>query len=244
MKKIITLFLLIIITLFNGQTWNISYEYKVKNLLFNDEFTFPASLIVDNKEKSLYTVQFGIVNQIDTKVNAGAFSLIDRSSYKYVLFSNKPNAFTIGDEINGKKYIFKDSIPVMDYEIKNESKLINNIKLYKAEVLFRGRKYVIWHDPYSKIKAAPWKFANFPGLAYEIYDEDNLFRWTLQKIEKSESEIRNPVEALEVNNNFLSYVEYPKLKYPSIYIQDEVKNNSINKSQNRDGLEKLFEWEK
>lgn len=248
MKKLILLFLVLLFSISNCQGLEIQYKFEVKNTLFNELYEFPAILFLDNKNQQLYTVQYGISEQAkDNTGDSGDFSLIEKGSYSYILYHNNKNIYFIGDKINGKNFIFKDDFSPIKYELKDESKIINNIKLKKAEAEFRGRNYIIWYDPSAEIKGGPWKFTNLPGIAYEIYDNENLFRWTLQKIEKIKSNIKNPFTFKEIQQEALPYTEYPKLKYTSQVYKKDASQNKGNFSkfeQNRDGLEKTFEWEK
>lgn len=248
MKKVILLFFVLLFSLSYCQSLEIQYKFEVKNAMFNDLYEFPAVLFLDDTGQQLYTVQYGISDQAKNNGgDNGTFSLIEKGSYSYILYHNNKKIDLIGDRISGKKFIFKDDFSPVKYELKDESKVIDNIKVKKAEAQFRGRNYIIWYDPSAKIKGGPWKFTNLPGIAYEIHDDENLFRWTLQKIEKVKSIIKNPFSITEIDQEALPYTEYPKLKYTSqVYRKDASQNkgNFTKFEQNRDGLEKTFEWEK
>lgn len=244
-KQAITLFLFLY-SFFSCQNMRIEYDYEVTNTIFNKKFSFPAVLIVDKKGQKIYSTQFGIIDNEQTEhENGNVFFLIEQGTYNYVLYANNSNEHIISDEIEGKKYLFRDSFIPINYQITSENKIIDNVQLTKAEAEFRGRKYIIWFDSTSGIKGGPWKFSNLPGIAYEIYDVDNLFRWTLKKIKSTETEIENPTNNQEFSN-LLSYKEYPKIKYPSeVYIHHANTGGNYNRiEQSRDGLEKVFEWEK
>ncbi|MRM83115.1 GLPGLI family protein [Riemerella anatipestifer] len=246
MKKKIVMFQLLFCVLFYGQSWEVGYKYEVKNSILNKFFEFPATLKLDKKGQKLYSVQFGIGEQVRENSSNTTFSLIDKSSYLYVLYSNEDALHIIGDEINGKKYLFSDVFLPIKYKITGEKKVINKVELTRAEAEFRGRKYIIWLDMSSSIQGGPWKFTNLPGIAYEIYDEDNLFRWSLNSIKKLNVDIKNPFNSTEFKKESLPYTEYPKLKYTSsVFFGNGTKSTSSYRKveQNRDGLEKSFEWE-
>lgn len=84
-----------------------------------------------------------------------------------------------------------------------------------------------------------------PGLVYEASDDTESFRWELKSFKTSKDEIKNPF--LNITDKVLSYKEYPKLRYGlSQELMDALKQNPNNKTfeQERNSLEKKFEWEK
>lgn len=242
MKKLSLIVFLLYCSSIICQTFQVKYNYEVKNTILGKNFAFPANLYTDILGKKIYTVRFGIEEHSS---NIEDNFLIEKGSYDYMLYSDNSEKNIISDVIGDTTYYFIDNIPKINYQITNETKDIDKIKLKKANAEFRGRKYVIWFSVSDKIKGGPWKFVDLPGLAYEIYDEDGLFKWTLQEIENSRVVIKNPFANKEMNA--LPYSEYPKLKYntPVFYQQGVTRNDNMKEiGQKRDGLEKVFEWEK
>ncbi len=246
MNKIISLFTVLLYSLVYGQSHIAHYEYIVKNTVLNNSNKFSAKLHFNNSGERIYTTRFGIDDQFkNADENNTSFFLSEKGSYDYVLFSNSKNAIVISDKINGKQYLFNDNIHLLTYDLKNENKMVGEVKLNKAETEFRGRKFTIWYDASSKIKSGPWKFDNLPGLAYEIYDDEKLFHWTLKTITKSSEKVVNPFVSKNAAD-FLSYNQFPKLKYTTkIFIRNPQHPNGVYQDyeQKRDGLEKTFEWE-
>jgi len=81
-------------------------------------------------------------------------------------------------------FFIKEPIVIQKWELIDEFKTLNDIKLQKAITTFRGRNYIAWCDLNTPISQGPWKFNNLPGLAYEISDDalDFHFEWQLIKI--------------------------------------------------------------
>ncbi len=218
MKKTLLVTLLLFYGLACSQTWKVQYNYKVINTISKSAYTFPAILSLDSSGQVLYTVKYGINNQLkENNQDNGIFTLADKSSWDYVMYSNKDNPALISDEINGKKYLFIDEVPSFSYTITEETKTEKKIELTKATATFRGRNYTIWFDANSNIKGAPWKFSGLPGLAYEIYDDQNLFLWKLQSIERSEKIMMDPFKEKKTQD-FVSYNQYPKLNIPPKFL--------------------------
>lgn len=246
MKKILLFILLSVFNTYYSQNLLLHYNYEVTNPMFNRTFDFPAVLLMDGKGQKMYSVLFGIADsEANSENNPGTLFLIEKGSYSYAIYKGQNNEHLISDEIGGKRYIFRDTFLPLKYELTGETKTEKNIKLTKATTEFRGRKYIIWFDASSKIKGGPWKFTNLPGIAYEIYDGDSLFRWTLQRIENVNMAAGNLVQPKEFAAPPLLYTEYPKLKYPTkAFIKDDTGKSGFQMvQQTRDGLEKVFEWE-
>lgn len=228
-----------------AQGMSLSYKYSVKNERLNKVFNFPAILQVDDRGEVFYEVLFGIDKQLQNASSIG-LNLIDKGSYKYLLYKNEKDKIFIQDEINGKTFYFSDIYEPIQYKLLSETKMFGNVKTSKAVAEFRGRVYTIWFDPKSEIKGGPWKFINLPGIAYEIYDEAHLFHWTLESTDKTEQRIKNPfIEKTE--GDFVSYKEYPKAKYVTkVFFSNALTNEKGYREveQTRDGLEIKFEWEK
>lgn len=227
-----------------AQNLYINYKYEVKNTMFNKLYEFPAILQLDKDGQKLYSVSYGIAEQAKKDNLNSGFSIIDTAKYTYVLYSNNSEKHYISDVIHKKTYLFEDTFSLIKFNITKEYKIDKNIKLTKAEAEFRGRKYIIWFDASSSIKGGPWKFSNLPGIAYEIYDEENIFRWTLQNIVKKTTPFKNPF--VDLGQPVTSFKEYPALKYTtSVHQNNSATNNGeyVRYNQKRDGLEILFEWE-
>ena len=67
--------------------------------------------------------------------------------------------------------------------ISNENKLISDYKCQKATIDYGGRKWIAWFNSDLNINNGPYVFDGLPGLIFEIYDENNEYKFTLNKIE-------------------------------------------------------------
>ncbi len=101
----------------------------------------------------------------------------------YITDINKNELISKENTIDEFFYI-KEPITIQKWELLDEFKTLNDVKLQKAITTFRGRNYIAWCDLNTPISQGPWKFNNLPGLAYEIFDDalDYHFEWQLIKI--------------------------------------------------------------
>ena len=77
-----------------------------------------------------------------------------------------------------KKYlIIKETLPKLNWEVKNETKTILNVRVQKAIVSFRGRDYEAWFAPSILIPDGPYKFNGLPGLILEISSKDGRYKF-------------------------------------------------------------------
>lgn len=100
-------------------------------------------------------------------------------------------------------YLVVDTLNNFNWKISFETRKINGETCTRAETEFRGRKYIAWFKKDSLVKAGPWKFGGLPGIIFEVSDTENIYRYTLEKIE---------------------YVDqFPlELKMPNAYTDDEM----------------------
>lgn len=70
---------------------------------------------------------------------------------------------------------YTEEIPVMNWEIEEDTTIIAGYHCQKANCTFRGREYTAWFSMEIPISNGPWKFGGLPGLILRVYDKDKLF---------------------------------------------------------------------
>lgn len=70
---------------------------------------------------------------------------------------------------------YTEEIPVMNWEIEEDTATIAGYRCQKANCTFRGREYTAWFSMDIPISNGPWKFGGLPGLILKVYDKDLLF---------------------------------------------------------------------
>lgn len=245
MRNFFLLVATFIVALDFGQNTNLYYKYQVRDPVFGKVSEFPATLQIKPDHTALYTVNFARAKSEDAGNEAGVFILRTNPDFTYYLQSQRGNNnILISESIDGKKYVFQDEMPAVAFQNEPGTKILKGKTLQKIVAEFRGRKYIIWYDPKSEIKAGPWKFFQVPGLAYEISDEQNLFSWTLLEIQKSKTSSESPFTNNSENLTIRSYQDYPNIRYPRSFIKNEPTQPGHYVNSERTGLETKFEWEK
>ena len=82
-----------------------------------------------------------------------------------------------------------DKMPKLNWKLLNNEKKINVFECKKAEVEFRGRKFIAWYAPEVAIPFGPFKFKGLPGLIINMestYNGDTI-QWNLSSLKFNDS---------------------------------------------------------
>lgn len=209
MKKVIIFGIVHFVFFISAQVYKFDYDFTVKEFNTKRPITNTSYVLTKyNDPMKLYIMNFN--TQQNQTADLGTGNLItSQKPYQYICFTKDNKDFIIQDFVQDNYYIFNDK-PNFNWTFGNESKNKDGITLYKAFTEFRGRRYIAWYKKDDNLHAAPWKFSGIDGIIYEIYDEDNNFKWKLTKSEKTNEKIINPIEDPKT---IFSYQKYPKIRY-------------------------------
>ncbi len=70
---------------------------------------------------------------------------------------------------------------ISNWELADETRIINTITCKKAKVKFKGRNWIAWYAPEIPLPYGPMKFSGLPGLIIKITDEKEDFDFELVK---------------------------------------------------------------
>lgn len=102
------------------------------------------------------------------------------------LFKNySENLIVYTDKILGEKFLVKDSLNSIEWQLSNNTLEILNLTCKSAVTLFRGREYKAYYTDRIMIPEGPWKFYGLPGLILKIESLDSEYVY----------------EAISINNN-------------------------------------------
>lgn len=98
------------------------------------------------------------------------------------------------------------------WNLKNETKVFQNLTLQKAETNWGGRKWTAWFAKSIPFNSGPHKFYGLPGLIVELKDDRDNFHYQLIK-----SENYAETKSIETLDGFLkripvNYAQYKKKK--------------------------------
>lgn len=249
MKKIILFSIVLLSIVINAQNKVINVEYEVFYNTERPNVQIANLFISDTNDEAIYK-KGGIKQNSDVEKDEFNNLSIKFNSKKMNCnyFNQKKDSLFSIESIAGDEYLIKEKKPIINWELIDEEKLIDNIKVSKAICSFRGRKYTAWYSLDYPIKYGPWKLHGLPGLIFEVHDDSKRFNWNLKKITYLDySESIFVIDSNDVKQ--ISIQEYPKIKYNSNIINQKLIANFPRETivtdgvTNRNGLEIKFEWE-
>lgn len=189
------------------------------NLFFNPEFSVFYEIRVEPKEdatlKPSSDDEFDL--SFDVKFNGSKYIVL--TDFEKAIIQSQVSLFREGKQ---KTYIVEEKKSIIEWDIINEYKMINDLKAQKAIGNFRGRKYVVWFTNQITVRYGPWKLNGLPGLILNVTDERNEVMFFAKEIKipfVSNSATKND---FKFNSDFekISLAEYVRLKGEQV---DEVK---------------------
>lgn len=191
--------------------------------------------------------------QEDNSTNIKSYSNIDVNK-EYIQVYKKNNIINNYDFIGNKRVQYLDTTNSINWEIKNESKIINKYKCTKAVCSFRGRNYIAWFSTEFPLINGPWKFHGLPGLIFQISDETGAYDWVVDKIKFvstiSTLQFDPKIEKLRfkdyVNQTEENYQKESQEKLDILFSKLSLKNANVKtkKIAFQRGRELVYDWEK
>ncbi len=82
-----------------------------------------------------------------------------------------------------KIFFVEESMPVIQWTITSETKIIGGYNCQKATAIFRGRIYAAWFCKQLPYSNGPWKLGGLPGLILEAADVTNEIVFSFKSFE-------------------------------------------------------------
>ena len=183
MQKITVILLTLMSCLLYSQNDRFIYDVTFKKDSSSNEITRENYHLDITKEEITY------YNRI-YYINDSVFAATGKEGFKgYRLTSfltrNKGNDFYENYEYIGDVNFYKLEAPAdLVWKISDSTKMINELKVQKAETGFGGRKWVAWFTQEIPLSYGPYKFSGLPGLIIEIHDTRKDYIFKLIKSEK------------------------------------------------------------
>ncbi|MCF6347622.1 MAG: GLPGLI family protein [Flavobacteriaceae bacterium] len=160
-------------------------QYKqVKNISKIIEQDFLMKF--NNKESYSEEVNVKLSNDSkESKVSERGLTettIIGRKNLSPDFFYNNKTDFYFSDHLGSKTLFIKEDYYDWKWKLHEETKKIGKFTCQKATIKFRGRNYIAWFTNKIPVPYGPWKFKDLPGLILEVYDTDNIFHITTNKI--------------------------------------------------------------
>lgn len=180
MKKILTIFCLLIIVSLSSQTHRFVYELQLKmDSTESDYQKFNMNLDINSQYVKFYGRNLLIADSLNRKFGNMDNKHIDMTGQ---IVKRKINTSENENFINIKfgYYSFKTN-DKMIWKISNATKQVQNYTLQKATTKFGGRNWIAWFNKDIPFNEGPFKFSGLPGLVFEISDINKNFIYQLIK---------------------------------------------------------------
>jgi len=111
-----------------------------------------------------------------------------------LVYTDLSNSTMIAREygFDGKPFYLMDSLFPMQWQISNETKMIDSLNCTRAYTVFRGRNYSAWFCPDISIPSGPWKIGGLPGLVIDLSDDRENMVIRFKSIRKASGNINMP----------------------------------------------------
>lgn len=182
--------------------YNIIYDYKIVRNVKKPEKTKTGLALLQIGKRYNKFVDY---NQIGTDSILESFSHLPtiktnefnqimsqsfKSAFKYQLILKKENdELTFVDRISPNDFLYKETLPKLDWKLLNDTKQILNYTAKKAIVKYGGRNWTAWYTEDIPLQYGPYKFGGLPGLILEIYDDKEHYHFTANSINQNPKQI-------------------------------------------------------
>lgn len=181
MKKLLLILLFAVSLKYTAQIYQYTYILTHKTDTLNGIIDkIPTILEIDKSKKILRFFDKKVAYYDSLIVNTKSSAKISPP----LQFTIKKNLDKITYDnffhINGAYYTFQTT-DKMDWELKDETKIIDGYQVQKAITKFGGRQWNAWFCADIPFFEGPYKFHGLPGLIFEVYDNKKHFHFLLQK---------------------------------------------------------------
>lgn len=104
---------------------------------------------------------------------------IPKTNFNFTIIQTNEN-IQYFDSAAMSLFTYKQPV-ISNWELADETRVINTITCKKAKVKFKGRNWIAWYAPEIPLPYGPMKFSGLPGLIIKITDEKEDFDFELVK---------------------------------------------------------------
>lgn len=134
-------------------------------------------------------------------------------------YGHENQKFTGVYSLVSQNYEIEEDLPVIQWEILDETKKIGDFSAQKAEGYFRGRTYEAWFTTDLPFSGAPWKLLGLPGVVLEATDKKGHVQFKFLGFEVLKDEKINislPANLVKTNKKEYDNVKAAIAKNPSV----------------------------
>ncbi len=169
--------------------------------------------------ENMSTFAYGglIKNTINTKKNISIKPLKNKILYKNYTSNTLLSKGSVGFRV----FNIKDSINIINWDIKTDQQTILGYTCTLAESTFRGRSYKAWFTS-DLMVGGPWKFDGLPGMILKVGSKDNYFSYEAVKIQITNKE-KHTIDTSNPHKNEKTFYTWSEFKEK--YKKNAIKTN-------------------
>ncbi|MFW5803843.1 MAG: GLPGLI family protein [bacterium] len=182
-------------------TCNLYFDNNLSVFLLHPINGLTNLKIIDNHNKnkglSLANADY---EALSVKLKSEGYNDFHTQDLPYNIFMNKSNnklfhyiEFQPLGDTCVNNYLISEDIGLIDWEIIDESKIIQGLVCQKAVGWFRGRYYTVWFAPDIPVSFGPWKLNGLPGLIVFASDRESKVVLKLETIKTGDDLFKNAV---------------------------------------------------
>ncbi len=123
-------------------------------------------------------------NDIMDRVKSMNKNNLSRSLVRVQLNLSAPGKYTCTDNVAEVQLRYEEEMPVLSWDMTDETKEIEGYVCKKAKAEIYGRTWEVWYTEELPLSFGPWLLRGLPGLILEAQDTENAFHFTLAGLEQ------------------------------------------------------------
>ena len=149
--------------------------YKNDSLIIKEVFVLQMS-----DEKNIFLSKKFIEADSINKLNKFSRMYVTPQFNDIITYNTKDRTFDILKKFSMFFYQYERNVEI-DWKLHNQTKKVDGYFLQKATTNFGGRNWEAWFCKDVSQSFGPYLFYGLPGLIFEIYDDNNIFHYSLVK---------------------------------------------------------------
>lgn len=204
-KVVLILVYVFISSIYAQQKEELNFNHQViYELTYQPDSTNPSFKKIDlelllNNEGSLFrSVRKGINDSAlyaEKKTSQGMLVMRPVNKFNYQIVKRNGHIKTydspFGPSLEGKEdiYYYEEQQRDLDWQIKEDTLMIDDILCQRADLIFGGRHWIAWFAPEIPISDGPYKFCGLSGLIVSIYDAQEYWRFDMVSLRNVNKEV-------------------------------------------------------
>lgn len=196
----------------------LSYNFYTQNFRLDYQLTYKEdSLSSETMNKNMMLLVQGGKSKFLTEKQYKVDSMRSKGFEDFAVGDNSFLVVNHEENLSSKYYfLFKDIYKVtehvnLNWELKPETKKIDNYLCTKAILKYKGRVWEAWFTQELPIQGGPYIFRNLPGVIVYMEDTTGSYKFSLYAIKKR-------TDTLEFENMYKGAINIPQKQLQKAFL--------------------------